>query len=164
MEEEFGYCECMCKGSTIVSVHSGDTVKCMAIMYSVVNAPSAKYWYFRASLNQYNDYVFRFLMKRAFNQVPTCLIYKMSGCREEEWKNGSGQQLFFWQCSGHNANNKTKFLHQIFLKRTYIWKNNNKILWEAITTLHYLVMSRSKSSGNFGYTNICMTLLSGLYL
>ena len=35
-----------------------------------VNPPSAK---IDISRNQYNDYIFRFLTKRAFIQVPTCL-------------------------------------------------------------------------------------------
>ena len=43
----------------------------MALLF---NPPSTKYQYTRFLLNQYIDYIFQFLMKRAFIQVPKCQI------------------------------------------------------------------------------------------
>ena len=42
--------------------------------HDIINPPSAKYWYMGIPLNQYNDYIFRFFMKKALIQVPTCLV------------------------------------------------------------------------------------------
>ena len=42
-----------------------------------INPPSAKYPYiyeFEAPLTQYNGYIFRFVLKRAFIQLTTCFI------------------------------------------------------------------------------------------
>ena len=37
------------------------------------NPPCSKYWYIGTSLNQYNDHIFAFIVKRAFIQL-TCLV------------------------------------------------------------------------------------------
>ena len=44
------------------------------VVFHVFNPPSAKYQYISPPLNQYNDYIFRFLTKRASIQVPTSLV------------------------------------------------------------------------------------------
>ena len=40
----------------------------------LINPPNTKYRNIDSLLNQYNHYIFRFLMKRAFLQIPTCMV------------------------------------------------------------------------------------------
>ena len=44
-----------------------------------INHPVVIYWYIRAHLNQYSDYIFKFLLKRASIQVPPSLISNQAG-------------------------------------------------------------------------------------
>ena len=72
----------------------------MLINQNLLSTKSDKDRYFSNLLNQYNLHnLFRFLMKRAFIQVPTYLVENKQFFRK---KNGLGQQLSS-ACSGHNA-------------------------------------------------------------
>ena len=44
------------------------------LYHRIFNPPSAIYRYSGTPLNQYNGYIVRFLVKRAFIQVPICLV------------------------------------------------------------------------------------------
>ena len=45
----------------------------------------AKYRYIGTPLQQYYEYIFRVFVKRAFLQVPTCLVEHKYSSREKKW-------------------------------------------------------------------------------